>query len=69
MLTFLPLEKIAALEADMQQQTYQPNTAQRLLAEEIIRFVHGKEGLSAALSATQVQCFCPKALLAYVSVS
>ena len=54
MLTFLPVEEIDALEADMQQQTYQPNTAQRLLAEEVIRFVHGEEGLSAALSATQV---------------
>lgn len=54
MLTFLPLDKIDTLQRDMQQQTYQPNTAQRLLAEEVIRFVHGEEGLSAALSATQV---------------
>lgn len=54
MLTFLPLDKIDTLQKDMQQQTYQPNTAQRLLAEEVIRFVHGEEGLSAALSASQV---------------
>lgn len=53
MLTFLPLDKINALQTDMQQQTYRPNTAQRLLAEEVIRFVHGEEGLSAALSATE----------------
>lgn len=58
MLTFLPLDRIESIQADMQQQTYQPNTAQRLLAEEVIRFVHGEEGLSAALSATQVQCLC-----------
>lgn len=56
MLTFLPLDKINALQTDMQQQTYRPNTAQRLLAEEVIRFVHGEEGLSAALSATEVCC-------------
>ena len=54
MLTFLPLDRIEALEADMQQPSYQPNTAQRLLAEELICFVHGQEGLEAALSATQV---------------
>ena len=58
MLTFLPLGRIDAIQADMQHDTYQPNTAQRLLAEEVIRFVHGEEGLSAALSATQVQCLC-----------
>ena len=56
MLTFLPLDKIESLEAEMQQQAYKPNTAQRLLAEEVIKFVHGQKGLSAALSATQV-CF------------
>ena len=55
MLTFLPLDRIQHLEGDMQQSGYKPNTAQRLLAEEVIRFVHGEEGLSAALSATQVQ--------------
>lgn len=54
MLTFLPLDRIDAMQADMQHETYQPNSAQRLLAEEVIRFVHGEEGLSAALSATQV---------------
>lgn len=56
MLTFLPLEQIQRVEGDMQQSSYKPNTAQRLLAEEVIRFVHGGEGLSAALSATKVAC-------------
>ncbi len=54
MLTFLPLDRIQSLEADMQQSDYEPNTAQRLLAEEVIGFVHGDEGVSAALTATQV---------------
>lgn len=45
MLTFLPLAEIEALEAAMQQPGYAPNTAQRRLAEEVTRFVHGEEGL------------------------
>lgn len=31
-----------------------PNTAQRRLAEEVTRFVHGEEGLQQAIKATQV---------------
>ena len=54
MLTFLPLGDIAALESAMSQPGYAPNTAQRLLAEEGTRFVHGQPGLQQALSATQV---------------
>ena len=54
MLTFVPLEDIAQLEASMQQPGYQPNTAQRLLASEVTRFVHGQLGLDQALNATQV---------------
>ncbi len=59
MLTFLPLEDISALESSMQQPGYKPNTAQRLLASEVTRFVHGQQGLDQALKATQVwpQCF------------
>ena len=54
MLTFLPLDTIQTLQDNMQQPSYKPNTAQRLLAEEVIQFVHGEQGLAAALSATQV---------------
>jgi tyrosyl-tRNA synthetase len=54
MLTFLPLSDIAALEADMAAPSYVPNTAQRRLAEEVTRFVHGAEGLEQAIKATQV---------------
>ncbi len=34
---------------------YVPNTAQRRLAEEVTRFVHGEEGLAQALKATEVR--------------
>ncbi|XP_071939747.1 tyrosine--tRNA ligase, chloroplastic/mitochondrial-like [Coffea arabica] len=53
MLTFLSLEEIARLERDMDTPGYVPNTAQRRLAEEITRFVHGQEGLDEALKATE----------------
>ena len=45
MLTFLPLEQIAELEQSMASGEAKPNTAQRLLAEEVTRFVHGEEGV------------------------
>lgn len=54
MLTFLPLSEVAALEAEMRAPGYVPNTAQRRLAEEVTRFVHGEEGLAQALKATEV---------------
>jgi tyrosyl-tRNA synthetase len=37
MLTFLPLDEIAAIEASMAAPGYTPNTAQRRLAEEVTR--------------------------------
>ncbi|KAL8544111.1 hypothetical protein ACS0TY_004593 [Phlomoides rotata] len=52
-LTFLPMEEISKIEIEMQGPGYAPNTAQRRLAEEVTRFVHGEEGLSEALKATQ----------------
>lgn len=55
MLTFLPLEEVAALEAAMKAPGYVPNSAQRRLAEEVTRFVHGEEGLQQALKATEVR--------------
>ena len=54
-LTFLPLADIAALEAALGTPGYAPNTAQRLLASEVTRFVHGESGLQAALAATAVR--------------
>lgn len=52
-LTFLDLEEIDLLERDMERPGYAPNTAQRRLAEEVTRFVHGDEGLREALRATE----------------
>ncbi|CAI9117663.1 OLC1v1019110C2 [Oldenlandia corymbosa var. corymbosa] len=53
MLTFLSMEEIAQLKRDMVTPGYIPNTAQRKLAEEVTRFVHGQEGLEEALLATE----------------
>lgn len=53
LLTFLPLKEIHAIEQEMQRPGYVPNTAQKLLAEEVTRFVHGEEGLEAALRVTE----------------
>ncbi|OGN61110.1 MAG: tyrosine--tRNA ligase [Chlamydiae bacterium RIFCSPHIGHO2_12_FULL_27_8] len=52
MLTFLDLEKILEIENDMAKSTYIPNTAQKILAEEVTKFVHEKEGLEKALKVT-----------------
>ncbi|XP_047165404.1 tyrosine--tRNA ligase, chloroplastic/mitochondrial-like [Vigna umbellata] len=52
-LTFLDIEEIVALEREMAKPGYVPNTAQRRLAEEVTRFVHGEEGLAEALQATE----------------
>ena len=57
MLTFLPLGKIDEVERAMRGEgasgaSYRPNDAQRLLASEVTRFVHGEEGLEQALRAT-----------------
>lgn len=54
MLTFLPLEAIAGVEAAMKGEggAYAPGDSQRLLAAEVTRFVHGEAGLAQALAAT-----------------
>ncbi|HSX13577.1 MAG TPA: tyrosine--tRNA ligase [Chlamydiales bacterium] len=48
MLTFLDLEEIAEIE----QQMHVPNSAQKRLAVEVVRFVHGEEGVQSALKET-----------------
>ena len=53
MLTFMPLEEIKEMEAAMSGDDYKPNTAQKKLAEEVTRFVHGSDGLRKALKATE----------------
>lgn len=49
MLTFLEMEEIAEIEANLST----PNFAQKRLAEEVTRFVHGEEGLKAALKVSE----------------
>jgi tyrosyl-tRNA synthetase len=53
MLTFLSLEEIEEIEKQMTLPNYVPNTAQKKLAEEVTRFVHGEEGLKIALKVTR----------------
>ncbi|CAN8069323.1 unnamed protein product [Agarophyton chilense] len=51
-LTFLALEEIENIEQQMKFPHYVPNTAQKRLAEEVTRIVHGDEGVKSALAAT-----------------
>lgn len=53
MMTFLELEEIEEIEASMQRSDYVPNTAQKRLAEEVTRIVHGEEGVQEALRVTE----------------
>lgn len=53
LLTFIEMREIRDFEAKMQKPDYVPNTAQKRLAEEITRMVHGEEGLIKALRVTQ----------------
>lgn len=53
MLTFMDLQEIQAYEAKMAESNYVPNTAQKRLAEEMTRLVHGEDGLARALKVTE----------------
>jgi tyrosyl-tRNA synthetase len=53
MLTFLPIDEIRALERSMIAKDYVPNTAQKKLAQEVTKIVHGDAGLHTALKVTQ----------------
>ncbi len=52
MLTFLEMDEIRSIEKQMQKPDYAANSAQKKLAEEVTRFVHGEEGVQAALKVT-----------------
>ncbi|MEM8728119.1 MAG: tyrosine--tRNA ligase, partial [Chlamydiota bacterium] len=54
MLTFMELEEIETFEKEMRSGDFTPNVAQRRLAEEITRFVHGEDGFKTALKVTEV---------------
>ena len=51
--TFIDLEEICQLENDLNSGTLPPNAAQKLLAEEVTKFVHGEEGLSVAIRVSE----------------
>ena len=53
MLTFLELEEIRKIEAAMHRNDYVANTAQKRLAEEVTRIVHGEAGVEEALRITE----------------
>jgi tyrosyl-tRNA synthetase len=52
MLTFLDMDEVRDIEQQMRSSDYIPNSAQKRLAEEVTRFVHGENGLSKALKVT-----------------
>ncbi|KVH67064.1 tyrosine--tRNA ligase, chloroplastic/mitochondrial [Cynara cardunculus var. scolymus] len=52
-LTFVSLEEIGEIEMEMKSDGYVQNSAQRRLAEEVTRFVHGEDGLAEAIKATE----------------
>ena len=53
MLTFMEMDEIRKYQMMMQQSDYVPNTAQKRLAEEVTRIVHGEESLQTALEVTK----------------
>lgn len=63
MLTFMPMEEIRGYAVAMQAPDYIPNTAQKRLAEELTRLIHGEEGLSTAVRVTQAAAPGAKATL------
>lgn len=53
LLTFMDMEEIRSYERRMNDEDYVPRTAQKRLAEEITRLVHGEEGLQTAIRVTE----------------
>jgi tyrosyl-tRNA synthetase len=53
MLTFMDMSEIRHYESMMQASDYIPRTAQKRLAEEVTRLVHGEEGLKMAIKVTE----------------
>lgn len=68
-LTFLPIEKIEELEKSYANGSLLPNEAQKLLAEEVTVFVHGKEGLEVAQRVTKAVAPGSKAILDFETLS
>lgn len=53
LLTFVEMSEIREIEKQMKSPNYIPNTAQKRLAAEVTRIVHGEEGLNMALRITE----------------
>jgi tyrosyl-tRNA synthetase len=53
MLTFMDIEEIRDIEQSMAASSYTPNAAQKRLAEEVTKIVHGTQGLEIALKVTE----------------
>ncbi|MBM3207799.1 MAG: tyrosine--tRNA ligase [Chlamydiae bacterium] len=53
MLTFIELDEIDRIENSMNSDGYLPNSAQKKLAEELTRMIHGEQGLQKALKVTE----------------
>lgn len=53
LLTFMDMAEIKKYEQMMKSSDYVPNTAQKRLAEEVTKIVHGDEGLKVALKVTE----------------
>lgn len=52
LLTFMEMDEIRHYEQQMKTPDYAPNTAQKRLAEEVTRIIHGEEGLQTAMRVT-----------------
>jgi tyrosyl-tRNA synthetase len=63
MLTFIDIDEIRDMERALQAKTLPAHAAQKRLAEEVTRFVHGEEGLKIALKVTQAALPGSQALL------
>lgn len=63
MLTFMDMPEIRHFEGEMKSSGYIPNSAQKRLAEELTRMMHGEEGLEKALKATEIAAPGAKAAL------
>jgi tyrosyl-tRNA synthetase len=53
LLTFMDMADIRRYEKQMQEPGYVPRTAQKRLAEEVTRLIHGEEGLKTAIRVTE----------------
>ena len=63
MLTFIDLEEIEEYDKSITSGSFTPNVAQKRLAEEVTRFVHGEEGFQIALKVTEAAAPGSKATL------